>query len=251
MSQVQRRKFLIVTGVLLAAPRARAQQAEKVRRVGILVTNLRGGGASYVEAMKAGLRERGWIEGKNLEIDLRDPDGNTDLFRKLAAELVAAKPDVIFATTYLAVLAVTDETNTIPVVFAAISDPAKAGLVKSLSRPGGQLTGVDVLPHVRDVEPRGDVPVDVADVVARLVLAQIGEVHALAVEHAPVIALQDAVKPGLPVFSISGGTDICTALLASPARRTVVKWWCRRRRRNSRAPRCRPTFNFGNWAHTG
>jgi putative ABC transport system substrate-binding protein len=142
MSQVQRRKFLIVTGVLLAAPRVRAQQAEKVRRVGILVTNLRGGGASYVEALKAGLRERGWIEGKNLEIDLRDPDGNTDLFRKLAAELVAAKPDVIFATTYLAVLAVTDETNTIPVVFAAISDPAKAGLVKSLARPGGQLTGV-------------------------------------------------------------------------------------------------------------
>ena len=92
MSQVQRRKFLIVTGVLLAAPRVRAQQAEKVRRVGILVTNLRGGGASYVEAMKAGLRERGWIEGKNLEIDLRDPDGNTDLFRKLAADETIRRP---------------------------------------------------------------------------------------------------------------------------------------------------------------
>lgn len=140
MSQARRRQFLIASGALLAAPLGRAQQAGKVRRVGILATNLRG--VEYIEAMKAGLRERGWIEGKNLVIDLRSPDGNTDLFPKLATELVAAKPDVIFATTYLAVLAVTDETNAIPVVFAAISDPIKAGLVKSLARPGGQLTGV-------------------------------------------------------------------------------------------------------------
>lgn len=126
MSQARRRQFLIASGALLAAPLARAQQTGKVRRVGILVTNLRGG-SQYIEAMKAGLRERGWIEGKNLVIDLRDADGNSDLFPKLAAELVAAKPDVIFASTYLAVLAVTDETNAIPVVFAAISDPVKAG----------------------------------------------------------------------------------------------------------------------------
>ncbi|MBI3376310.1 MAG: ABC transporter substrate-binding protein [Betaproteobacteria bacterium] len=141
MSQARRRQFLIASGALLVAPLARAQQSGNVRRVGILVTNLRGG-TQYIDAMKAGLRERGWIEGKNLAIDLRDPDGNSDLFPRLAAELVAAKPDVIFATSYLAVLAVTDETNAIPVVFAAISDPVKAGLVKSLARPGGQLTGV-------------------------------------------------------------------------------------------------------------
>ena len=140
MSQARRRQFLIASGALLVAPLARAQQAGKVRRVGMLVTNLRG--SRYVEATKAGLRERGWIEGKNLVIDLRHADGNTDLFPKLAAEIVATKPDVIFATTYLAVLAVTDQTDAIPVVFAAISDPVKSGLVKSLSRPGGQLTGV-------------------------------------------------------------------------------------------------------------
>ena len=141
MNPFKRRQFLIAGSALLAAPRARAQLAGKVRRVGILVASLRGG-SQYIEAMKAGLRERGWIEGKNLVIDLRDAGGNSGLFPKLAAELVAAKPDVIFAGTYLAVLAVTDETNAIPVVFAAISDPVKAGLVKSLARPGGQLSGV-------------------------------------------------------------------------------------------------------------
>jgi len=142
MSQARRRRFLIASGALLVAPLAHAQQAGKVRRVGMLVTSLPKGGARYVEATKAGLRERGWIEGKNLVIDLRHAGGKTDRFPELAAEIVAAKPDVIFATTYLAVLAVTDQTDAIPVVFAAISDPVKTGLVKKLSRPGGQLTGV-------------------------------------------------------------------------------------------------------------
>jgi len=101
-------------------------------------------GTTYVNAMKAGLRERRWIVGENLVLDLRSAEGDTGLFPQLAAELVALEPDVIIATTYLAVLAVTDETDAIPVVFAAISDPVKAGLVESLARPGGQLTGVAI-----------------------------------------------------------------------------------------------------------
>ncbi|MEO6065395.1 MAG: ABC transporter substrate-binding protein [Lysobacterales bacterium] len=125
---------------LVAASPALAQ-GQRVARVAILATNL-GGRRPYFEEMKDGLRERGWIEGKNIAYDVRSAEGNTDLFRKLAAEIVAIKPDVIFATTYLSVVAVTDETDTIPVVFAAIADPVKSGLVKSLARPGGQLTGV-------------------------------------------------------------------------------------------------------------
>jgi len=108
----------------------------------MLVSNTQG--STYVDAMKSGLRERGWTEGENLVLDLRSAEGDTGLFPQLAAELVAARPDVIVATTYLAVLAVTDETDVIPVVFAAISDPVKAGLVKSFARPGGQLTGVAI-----------------------------------------------------------------------------------------------------------
>jgi len=108
----------------------------------MLVSNTQG--STYVDAMKSGLRERGWTEGENLVLDLRSAEGDTGLFPQLAAELVAARPDVIVATTYLAVLAVTDETDAIPVVFAAISDPVKAGLVKSLARPGGRLTGVAI-----------------------------------------------------------------------------------------------------------
>jgi len=137
-----RRRFLVVTGGLLAAPLARARQHGRARRVGLLVTNTQG--SRYIDALKDGLRERGWIEDKNYVLDFRSAEGDVGLFPQLAAELVAARPDVIVATTYLAVLAVTDETDVIPVVFAAISDPVKAGLVDSLARPGGQLTGVAI-----------------------------------------------------------------------------------------------------------
>jgi putative ABC transport system substrate-binding protein len=136
MSRARRRRFLIASGALLAAPLGRAQRTEKVRRVAMLVTSIRSGANPYMDATRAGLRERGWTEGENLVLDLLSADGNTDRFPELAAEMVARKPDVIFATTYLAVLAVTFETDTIPVVFAAISDPVKAGLVKNLARPG-------------------------------------------------------------------------------------------------------------------
>jgi len=130
-----------------AAPIAAGPQAPlagrggRVARVGVLITSL-SEARVYLSATVEGLRERGWVEGKNLVLDVRSPETDVDLYPKFAAELVAAKPDVILATTYLAVLAVTDETDLIPVVFAAISDPVKAGLVKSLARPGGQLTGV-------------------------------------------------------------------------------------------------------------
>ena len=142
MVKFGRRRFLVATGGLLAAPLASARQHGKAHRVGMLVTNTVG--STYIDAMKSGLRERGWIEGENLVLDLRSAEGDTGIFPQRAAELVAAGPDVIVATTYLAVLAVTDETDAIPVVFAAISDPVKAGLVKSLARPGGQLTGVAI-----------------------------------------------------------------------------------------------------------
>ncbi len=118
-----------------------AGRGGRVARVGVLITSL-AEARVYLNATVEGLRERGWVQGKNLILDVRSPETDVDLYPKSAAELVAAKPDVILATTYLAVLAVTDETDSIPVVFAAISDPVKAGLVKSLARPGGQLTGV-------------------------------------------------------------------------------------------------------------
>lgn len=130
-----------------AAPIAADAQAPlagrggRVARVGVLTTSL-SEARVYLNATIEGLRERGWVQGKNLVLDVRSPETDVDLYPKFAAELVAAKPDVILATTYLAVLAVTDESESIPVVFAAISDPVKAGLVKSLARPGGQLTGV-------------------------------------------------------------------------------------------------------------
>lgn len=131
-------------GTLALAPLlpaiAALAQTRRVARVGVLLTYRQD---PYLADVKAGLRERGWVEGKTLALDVRDAGGDPeDGFPKAASAMVSAKPDVILAPTYLAVLAVTDLTETIPVVFAAITDPVKAGLVKSLARPGGQLTGV-------------------------------------------------------------------------------------------------------------
>lgn len=133
-----RRSFILAVMAWIVAPYDVRAQSRRAVRVGILTA----GGAVYHEALKQGLQERGWIEGKNIHIFTRDAKGESDMLRRLAAELIAAKPDAIFASTYLAVLAVTDQTASIPVVFAAISNPVGAGLVNSLSRPGGRLTGV-------------------------------------------------------------------------------------------------------------
>lgn len=139
-------KALLAIGASAAPVAAEAQgplaaRGGRIVRVGVLITSL-GEARVYLSATVEGLRERGWAQGRNLILDVRSPEGEVDLNPRIAAELVANRPDVILATTYLAVLAVTDETDSIPVVFAAISDPVKAGLVKSLARPGGQLTGV-------------------------------------------------------------------------------------------------------------
>ena len=127
---------------LLAVSRpASAQPVAKVARVGYLSSGRSPSGDPLAEAFRATLRERGWVEGENLVIERRGAGGHYERLRPLAAELVRLTVDVIFAPSAPAAQAAKEATATIPIVFHVLYDPVRAGLVASLARPGGNLTG--------------------------------------------------------------------------------------------------------------
>jgi putative ABC transport system substrate-binding protein len=146
---MQRRAFISLIGAVAAAtalPRpARAQKkGERIRRIGAII----GGGnerdpqtSPWNAALRRGLQDLGWVEGRNLRLDLRWPAGDLARVQAAAQELVALKPDVLFAGSTPSVSALLRETRTIPIVFANLSDPVGSGLVASLARPGGNATG--------------------------------------------------------------------------------------------------------------
>jgi len=122
---------------------ARAQQAERVRRIGALM-NLAADdpeALGRITAFVQGLQQLGWSDGRNVRIIARWAAGNADNFRKYSAELVALAPDAILATSTPAVLALQQATHTVPIVFVTVIDPVGAGMVASLARPGGNTTG--------------------------------------------------------------------------------------------------------------
>ena len=145
---VDRRRFLQVTAAgLLAAPlAAEAQRAAKVARIGYLSPNLTTS-PHLREAFRQGLRDLGYVEGRNLVIEYRDAEGRAERLPALAAELVALKVDVIVTeggNTFVP-LAAKRATRTLPIVFASAADPVGSGLVTSLARPGGNATGLSSL----------------------------------------------------------------------------------------------------------
>jgi putative tryptophan/tyrosine transport system substrate-binding protein len=113
-----------------------------VPRIGVLGPRSHADGARYVDAFRRGLRELGWIEGKNVVIEYRWADGRAERLPDLAAELVRLKVDVIFAGATSVTLAVRSATDTIPIVMATGGDPVELRLVASLARPGGNVTGL-------------------------------------------------------------------------------------------------------------
>jgi putative ABC transport system substrate-binding protein len=141
-----RRAFIgTLAGGLLASPlAAEAQQAAKVPRIGYMATNLVVS-AHLREAFLQGLRDLGYVEGRNVVIESRSAEGKLERLPALAAELVALKVDVIVAPSTPGALAAKRATGTIPIVFPAASDPVASGLVTSLARPGGNVTGLSNL----------------------------------------------------------------------------------------------------------
>ena len=141
---MDRRAFIgTLAGGLLAAPlAAEGQQTGKVYRIGMLETRSTVLNAANIDAFRQGLRELVYTEGQNLEIVYRSSDGRDERFPSLASELVRLKVDLILTRGTPAALAAKRATRTIPIVMAASADPVGSGLVASLGRPGGNVTGL-------------------------------------------------------------------------------------------------------------
>jgi putative ABC transport system substrate-binding protein len=141
---MRRREFITLIGGAVALPiAARAQQPERVRRIGVQ-TGLAENDPEVklrLGAFLPELQRLGWTEGRNLRIDIRGASGNPAVARKQAAELIALEPDIILAIGNLPMPPLVELTHTIPIVFAIVMDPVGAGFVKNLSRPGGNVTG--------------------------------------------------------------------------------------------------------------
>ncbi len=140
---MKRRGFLLGIGAAAMAPRmARAQQGGKVYRLGQLSGGTQSSRAPLLAAFVRGMRELGYVEGQNLSIEHRYADERFDRLPTLARELVERKPDALLVSTTPANLAAKAATSSIPIVMVGVADPVGVGLVESLARPGGNLTGI-------------------------------------------------------------------------------------------------------------
>jgi putative ABC transport system substrate-binding protein len=142
-TNMRRREFLGLVGGMAAAWPLDSHAQERVRRVGVL-TNLRPDDAeiqSRLAVFVKGLEQLGWTVGRNLQIDYRWSEGDADRLRTDAAELVALGPDVTLATSGVSILPLQQASRSVPIVFAQTIDPVGLGVVESLSRPGGNITG--------------------------------------------------------------------------------------------------------------
>ena len=147
---MRRREFISGLGITVAWPlAARAQQPGRMRRIGVLmfVSMDDPEGQSQIASFQQALRELGWIDGRNVTVDYRWGADDTNRFRIYAAELVALGPDVIVAGNGGTARALQQASRTVPIVFATAPDPVGNGLIESLARPGGNITGFSGLEY--------------------------------------------------------------------------------------------------------
>ena len=140
---MRRREFIaLISGAAMGPIAGRAQPRGAVARVGVLMGIADGPeGQTRVAAFRKGLEELGWTEGQNVEVVYRWSGGEPEVIRRDAAELVAMRPDVLMANTFTSLAVLRNETRAIPIVFVMVSDPVGTGLVASMTRPGGNITG--------------------------------------------------------------------------------------------------------------
>src|SRR5215510_10157808 len=163
MSDMRRREFITLLGSAAAWPLAARAQQPAMPVIGFIVAGTPLSHGQWVAAFVQRLRELGWIEGRTIAIEYRWGEGRNERFAEIAAEFVRRKVDVIVTSATAAVLAAKQATSVIPIVFAAAGDPVGTGLVTSLARPGGNVTGLSIqqtdiaakrLELLREVVPR-------------------------------------------------------------------------------------------------
>jgi putative tryptophan/tyrosine transport system substrate-binding protein len=176
MSDMRRREFVTLLGGAAAAwpVAARAQQSGKLATIGCLVPGTPSSHGQWFAVFVQRLRELGWIEGRTVAVEYRWAEGRSERFAEIAAEFVQRKVDVIVTASTTGVLAAKQATSVIPIVFAATGDPVGTGLVASLARPGGNVTGLS-LQQIETVGKRLELLREVVPGLGRLaVLANVG-----------------------------------------------------------------------------
>ena len=142
---ISRRAFLIGVAVLAAPLEAVAQQRNAGPRVGVIAQDVQPG---LVETLRDELHQLGYVDGKSIVIDVRSAEGRSDRLSPLVADLLRLKVDVLVAVNTPAAKAAQSATRTVPIVVMRVADPVKSGLVRSLARPGENVTGVSFMPDV-------------------------------------------------------------------------------------------------------
>jgi len=139
-----RREFITLFGGAAAAwPLAARAQQPRMRRLGVLMSFAENdpGGISEMNELRTGLAELGWVEDRNIHVDVRWPGGNMERVPEMATELVSLRPDILLARSTPTTAALKREGETIPIVFVNIIEPVEQGFVQNLARPGGNITG--------------------------------------------------------------------------------------------------------------
>jgi putative tryptophan/tyrosine transport system substrate-binding protein len=238
---MRRREFITLLGGTAAAWPfvARAQQPERMRRIGVLMsTTADEWEGQGIAAFLNGLQQLGWTEGCNVRIDVRWPAGDADRIRRYAAELVALAPDAILATGSATLGPLLQATRTVPIVFVIVPDPVGAGYVESLSRPGDNATGflmfeygvagkwVELLKQIAPTVTRAAI---IRDPAITAGIGQFGAIQAVApslgVEVSPVnVRDADEIERALVAYaqSSNGGLIVTASALAVVHRDLIV-----------------------------
>ena len=240
---MRRREFITLLGGAAAAwpLAARAQQRERMRRVGVLMHLAADDpeGQSRVAAFLQGLQEAGWAVGRNVNIDVRWAAGEADRYRRYAMEIVALRPDVILTSASPSIRAMQQATRTVPIVFVLVPDAVGTGIVDSLSRPGGNSTGftstelgmsVKWLELLKEIAPkmtRAAVLRDPADATA---IGQFGAVKGAApsfgVEISPIgVGSAEEIERGITAFARepNGGLIVLPLPMTVIHRNLIIK----------------------------
>jgi putative ABC transport system substrate-binding protein len=236
---VKRREFITLLGGAAAAGplAARAQQAERMQRIGVLM-NLAADdaeGQGRVAAFQQALQQLGWTDGRNVRIDYRWAAGDTGRFRRYAEELLALAPDVVLASATQSVQALQQGTRTVPIVFVNVGDPVAAGIVDSLARPGGNATGFSYfefgfgakwLELLKEIAPRATRVAVLRDLTVGT--AQLSAIQAVAPSfnvELSVVGVRDAseIERGVTAFARSpNGAMIVTASTSAVVHRNLI-----------------------------
>ena len=228
--QLKRRTFITLLGGAAVWPLvASAQQPAKLPTIGFLGTATPSMWSHWVAAFVQRLREHGWIDGRNIAIEYRWAEGRTERFAEIAAELVRRKVDVI-VTSGGAVVAAKQATSVIPIVFPMAPDPVSSGLVASLARPGGNVTGLSIqstelatrrLELIREVVPG----------LRRLAIMGNAGSPAAVLEMSEVQAAARKLGLEVEILEIRRAEDIAPAFEVTPRPRGRTLYWCQLPRR--------------------